>query len=345
MRGRQLHLFIDGRGADVERSAENKREAEDVVDLVGIVGASGGDDDVGTGGLGFFVGNLGIGVRHGENDRVGRHGADHLLIDRTFHGESRKDIGADQRFGQRAQRRVLHEAVFVFVHPLFAAFVDDAFGVAEDDVLALHAQLHIVLGAGDASRSGAVEDYAHFADIFADDFESVQQGSARNDRGSMLVVVEDGNLHGLTQFFLDLEALGRFDVFEIDAAERRFKQLAELDDLFGILAVDFDVEDIDIGKAFEQDRFAFHDGLSGECADVAEAKHGRAIAHDCDQIAPACVFEGVLRILLNLETGLGDARGIGEAEIALRAAGLGRCDFNLSWALPIVIIEGLLLAD
>ena len=45
-RRRHLHLLVDLGGAHVERAAEDEREAEDVVDLVRIVAASGGDDRV-----------------------------------------------------------------------------------------------------------------------------------------------------------------------------------------------------------------------------------------------------------------------------------------------------------
>src|SRR5579864_1462970 len=195
--GRQLHFFVDGGGAHVERSAKDEGESEHVVDLVGIVGAPGGDDHIGTGGLGFFVGNLGIGIRHGEDDRVGRHRANHVLIDRILYRESGEDVRADQRFGKSAQLCVLREALFVFVHAVFAALVDDAFGVAEKDVFALYAQTYIVLGAGDTRCPSAVKDHAHFANVFAHDFESIEQGRAGNDGGTVLVVVEDGNLHGL----------------------------------------------------------------------------------------------------------------------------------------------------
>ena len=47
MHGRELHRFIDGRRADVECTAKNEREAEDVVDLIRKVGTAGGDDRVG----------------------------------------------------------------------------------------------------------------------------------------------------------------------------------------------------------------------------------------------------------------------------------------------------------
>ena len=46
MRGGDLHLHVDGLGAHVERAAEDIGKAEHVVDLVGIVGAPGGDDGV-----------------------------------------------------------------------------------------------------------------------------------------------------------------------------------------------------------------------------------------------------------------------------------------------------------
>ncbi len=44
--GGDLHLLVDRGGPDVQRAAENEREAQDVVDLVGIVAAAGGDDGV-----------------------------------------------------------------------------------------------------------------------------------------------------------------------------------------------------------------------------------------------------------------------------------------------------------
>ena len=68
--GGQFHLVVDGGGADVERAAEDEGEAENVVDLVGIVGAAGGDDGVGPGGEGDVVGDFGIGIGQREDDRV-----------------------------------------------------------------------------------------------------------------------------------------------------------------------------------------------------------------------------------------------------------------------------------
>ena len=122
-----------------------------------------------------------------------------------------------------------------------------------------------------------------------------------------------GNLHRLLQRFFDVEALRRLDVFQVDAAEGWLQQLAGLDDLVRILGVQLDVEDIDAGESLEQDTFAFHDRLTGLCADVAESKNGSAIGDDRDQVALVGVLECVLRILLDFEAGNRNAWGVGEA--------------------------------
>ena len=199
-------------------------------------------------------------------------------------------------------------------------------------------------GAGNARSSGAVKHHAHLADVLSDDFQRIHQRSARDDGRAMLVVVEDWNLHGLAERFLDLKAIGCLDIFQIDSAECGLEQLAELDDFFGIVAVHLDIKHVHVGKALEENGFAFHDGLAGKGSDVAEPEDRRSVAEYSYQVATARVFERVLRILLDLKAGLGYSRRISQAEVALRSTRFGRCDFNLSGARPIVVIEGLLLA-
>ena len=67
--GGDLHLLVDPRRADIERAAEDKREAEHIVDLVGVIRPPGGDDRIGPRRLRFGRGDLRIGVGHGEDDR------------------------------------------------------------------------------------------------------------------------------------------------------------------------------------------------------------------------------------------------------------------------------------
>ena len=85
----------------------------------------------------------------------------------------------------------------------------------------------------------------------------------------VLVVVEDGDLHALLELLLDVEALGRLDVLEVDAAERGLEARDALDELVGVLLGDLDVEDVDVGEPLEEDALPFHDGLAGGGADVA----------------------------------------------------------------------------
>ena len=91
----------------------------------------------------------------------------------------------------------------------------------------------------------------------------------------------------------------------------------------GSCAVDFDVEHIHVGKALEQNRLAFHHRLAGERTDVAQAEHRRAVGHHRHQVSARRVLVGIVRILLDLQTGVGNAGSVGQAEIALRAARFG----------------------
>jgi len=192
-----------------------------------------------------------------------------------------------------------------------------------------------VSGAGNARSAGAVKDHADLADVFPDDFQSIQQRCARDDGRSMLVIVEHRNLHRLAQGLLDLKAIGRLHVFQVDSAECRLKQLAQLDDLFGIVAVHLDIKHVHVGKSLEEHGLALHDGLAGEGSDVAESEHRRSVAEHRHQVAAARVFKCVLRILLDLEAGLGYSRRIGQAEVAMGSTRFGRCDFNLSGRGPL----------
>ena len=74
------------------------------------------------------------------------------------------------------------------------------------------------------ARPGRARADHHHADVLgalADDPQRVQQRGQHDDRGAVLVVVEDRDVERLLQPPLDLEAARRGDVLEVDAAERR----------------------------------------------------------------------------------------------------------------------------
>ena len=147
------------------------------------------------------------------------------------------------------------------------------------------------------------------------------------------------------ELLLDVEALGGLDVLEVDAAERRLEARHALDELVRVVLRDLDVEDVDVGEALEEDPLALHDRLAGEGADVAEAEDGRAVRDDGHEVPLARVLVGQVGVALDLEARLGDARRVGERQVARRRARLGRDDLELSLAAGAVVVEGVLLAD
>ncbi len=148
----------------------------------------------------------------------------------------------------------------------------------------------------------------------------------------MLVVVEHRDLHALAQRALDLEALRRLDVLEVDAAEGRLQRGDDLDQLLRIARVDLDVEHVDAGEFLEQDGLALHHRLRGERADVAEPEHRRAVGEHRHEVLADRHLVGLRRIVVDRQAGGGDARRIGEREVALRGERLGRLDFELAGA-------------
>src|SRR5207237_326822 len=146
-----------------------------------------------------------------------------------------------------------------------APVVHDARAVAQEDVLPRNAEPDVVLRRGDCRGAGAGEHDLQFRDVFADHLERVEQCSAGDDGGAMLVVMKDGNPQRLPERFFYIEAVWSADVLEVDAADRRLEQLAELDDVIRILRPDLEVEHIQISKLLEEIPLALHDGLAREC--------------------------------------------------------------------------------
>ena len=159
----------------------------------------------------------------------------------------------------------------------------------------------------------------------------------------MLVVVEDRDVHALDQLRLDLEAFRRLDVFEIDAAEGRLQPGDGIDERIDVGLGDLDIEDVDSGEALEQDGLAFHHRLGGERADIAEAEHGAAVGDHADAIGAAGDLLGRRRIVDDRETGIGDARRIGERQIVRCRHRFGGDDLELPRRIGAVIGERPLL--
>src|SRR3546814_7595959 len=64
-----------------------------------------------------------------------------------------------------------------------------------------------------------------------------------------------------------------------------FRSRDDVDQLVGVALVELDVEHVDAGELLEQHALAFHDGFTGQRADVAQAEHGGAVGDHRHQVA------------------------------------------------------------
>src|SRR4029079_14041828 len=101
--------------------------------------------------------------------------------------------------------------------------------------------------------------------------EGVDERGEHDDRRTVLVVVEDGDVEAGPQTTFYLEAAWRRDVLEVDAGKDRGDHLDRAHDLVDVLGVEADRERIDAGEPLEQRRLAFHHRQRSEGAKVAEA--------------------------------------------------------------------------
>ena len=254
----------------------------------------------------------------------------HLGLQHPGGREAEEDVGAGNRVGERARAGVSGVDLLPAVHQLLAALVDDAFDVADEDVVALRPQRDQQVERGERRRARARADDLDLVDLLAVEFERVDDGGGDDDRRAMLVVMEDRNAHARLRLLLDLEALGALDVFEVDAAEGRLERNDDVDELVDIQFRDLDVEHVDAGEFLEQHRLAFHHRLGGERADGAEAEHGGAVGEDGDEILARGVARRAVRVGGDRLAGKGDARRIGERKIALVGERLGGDDLELA---------------
>ena len=98
--GGHLHRLGDRRRTHVQRAAEDPREAQHVVDLVGVVRAARRHDPHVRGGL--LGDDLGVWIGHREHHRVGVHLRQRLRRQRACAGDPDQQVGAVDHFSRGA---------------------------------------------------------------------------------------------------------------------------------------------------------------------------------------------------------------------------------------------------
>ena len=216
------------------------------------------------------------------------------------------------------------------VHIHLAAFIDQTVYIAEPDVLALDAQFEQHVQAGNPRSAAAGADNADILEPLACHEQRIGRGGPDNNGCTVLVVMENRNIHPLAAKLFHDETIGRFDILEVDGAEGGFQRADDLGQFDRIGFVQLDIETVDTRKFLEQDGLAFHHRLGGQRPDIAKAKHSRAVCDNGHQIAPRGIAAGIGGIVADFQTGLGHAGRIGARQIPPVGKWLGRADFQLS---------------
>ena len=313
--------------------------------MVRVVAAPRGHDDVAAHGLGGRVIDFGIGVGHGEDDRIRRHGCHHLRRQHALRRATHEDIGARHDVPKGARRRRLLELLFVDVHAFGSALVDQALGVAEPQVVQPHARRDHHVGARDGRGPRATEDHLHVAEVLADQLRGVEERGGADDGGAMLVIVEYRDIHLGLETTLDLETFRRLDVLQVDAAESGFQRFYNLYELFWVRLIHFNIEHINVRKALEENTLSLHHRLASQSADISQAQYSRAVGDHRHQISLGRVLVGILGILLDLEAGFCHAGGVSQRQVPGGAGGLGGNHLYFPPAPLGVVIKGFLLSD
>ncbi|CUJ69269.1 Uncharacterised protein [Achromobacter xylosoxidans] len=337
---RLFHFTGDGGGAHVQRPAEDVREAQHVVDLVRVVRTARCHHHVVAHGMGEFGQDLGRGIGQRQDQRARAHGRDHLRLEHAAGRQAQEHVRALDHLGQLAGVGLLGEARLVRVHQHGAAFVDHAFDVGDPDVFQRQAQVHHQVQTGQRGRAGARRHHLDLVDVLAHHLQAVDEGRRHADRGAVLVVVEDGDLHALAQLTLDGEAFRRLDVFQVDAAEGGFQAGDDLDQLVRVGLVDLDVEHVQPGELLEQHRLAFHHRLGGQRADVAQAQHRGAVGDHAHQVAARGVAEHIGRVRHDFLTGRRHPGRVRQGQVTLVGELLGRRDGDFAGTAVLVVFKG-----
>ena len=309
-RRRHLHLLVDVARAHVKRAAEHAGERQHVVDLVGIVAATGGHHPRAAR-LGVVGEDFRRGVRAGEHDRVLVHRPHHVCRQRAGGGDADEHVRAADHVGKRT---LFHAAVgdpgHLLLDPVepLAPLVDRALAVSHHNVGEARGEQQ--LRDRDRRRARAGGHHLDVLFFLAYDLERVGKPRQRDDGGAVLVVVEDGDVALFLELAFDLKAAGGGNVLQIDAAERPGDVVHRLHKLVHVLRLDAEGEGVHAAEVLEQDALALHDRHAGFGTDIAEPQHRRPVGDDGAEVVAARQLIALVDVLLNFQARLRHAGGV-----------------------------------
>ena len=313
----QFHVFVDAAGPDGQGAAENAREDHDVVDLVRCIRPAGADD-FGTGCLSGSIVCFRNGVGHGEDDGIGSHGLDDFLSKDMRSRYAEEEVGAFDGIGQgpMGMGRIGQGGQFSLDRiEAFHAIIENPRTVDHSDVPGTGADQEAADGG--TGCTGAVDDDAGRLQVLMDIAESTDDAGQGGNGRTVLVVMEDGDVHFLLQGLFNFIALRRSNVFQVDAGKRRLQAFHRFDKFLRVFRIQADRDSIDTAKDLEQDRFPFHDRHGRFRPDVAQAEDTGPIGYDSNHVAAAGQVKRQVRIFRDFPARLGNARRIKDTQVVV----------------------------
>ena len=107
----------------------------------------------------------------------------------------------------------MHKLDFVFVHQFGAALIDHAGQIGHKNIAFGHAHFDEQSKTSKRGSTCAGCDQFDFFQVLARHLDAIQNRSAHHNRGAVLVIMKNWNLHALAQFALDIKTVGGFDIF------------------------------------------------------------------------------------------------------------------------------------
>ena len=216
-------------------------------------------------------------IGHSEDNGIFCHFQHHFRFQNIACRQSQENIRIGNNIHQGTFVSILGIFFFFRIHQFLTAFIDHALDVGDPDVFNRKSQIDQQFQTAQSTCTCTRHNHFAIPDILADDFQGIQNSCSDDDSRTMLIIVENRNIHSFPQFSFNIEAFRRADVFKIDTTESRFQGSNDIAQFFRIQFVDFQIENVDVGKFFEKNALTFHNRFGGLCSDIAKAQDGSAV--------------------------------------------------------------------
>lgn len=171
--------------------------------------------------------------------------------------------------------------------------VDYIFVVEYEDVFRVNIVVDQQFYVGDSGSICVEVDYFCFFNFFVLQFKGIDYVGCCYDGCIVLVIVKNGYIVFFNKCVFNFKVFRCFDVFQIDFIKGICDMFNGFDKCLWVFRVYFDIENINIGKVFEQYVFVFYDWFICQWIQVIQIKNCGIIRDNSYQVVFGGVFVGV----------------------------------------------------